>query len=163
MFFLTKYTTHHHSLVDLEGIPEHVLSDGRALYLPQLGRLPLQVLLVVAHLRDGQRVGAVLVLDHPVGLQQVVAHPRHLLHEAMPGYVERVLEADRLTFLLERRHEQIRLFEDGIPLGVELVRQERVADEVLLERHFGIKGYLLGHGVVVFEGVQLKKINMCDC
>ena len=45
-----------HVLVDLERVAEHVLAHGRRLDLAQRHRLLLDVVLVVAHRRDRQRV-----------------------------------------------------------------------------------------------------------
>lgn len=69
------------NLVDLEWVAEHVLADGLRLDLAQLWRHTLQVLLVVAHLRDRHRVHAVLVDETRVRqrrLQEVRTHTHHL-------------------------------------------------------------------------------------
>ena len=50
-----------HVLVDLERVSEHVLPHGGALDLAQRHRLLLDVVLVVAHLTDRQRVHLVFV------------------------------------------------------------------------------------------------------
>lgn len=84
-----------------------MLTHRSRLDLPELGRLPLQILLVVAHLRDGQGVGAVLIQRDPVRLKEVVSHPDHLLDQSTAGDVKRVLETDALALFIQGHGERV--------------------------------------------------------
>lgn len=60
--------TYHHSLINFERITEHMLSNGGRFNFPELWRLFFEILLVIAHLRYGEGMGAVQILRDPVRL-----------------------------------------------------------------------------------------------
>lgn len=98
-------------------------------------------------------MGAVLVLCHPIRLQEVIAHSNHLqmfvfkystftnlknkylVHETVSWNVERIFEADGLPFLVDGANEEVALFEDLVPLRVELVGKQWMAYEFLFQSH----------------------------
>lgn len=68
----------------------------------------------------------------------------YLLHQTIAWNVKWIFIANSRPFLIYSGYEQVTLFYELFPLRAELVNQERLADELFLQRHPRNDSYLLG-------------------
>uniref|UniRef100_A0A182Q905 Uncharacterized protein n=1 Tax=Anopheles farauti TaxID=69004 RepID=A0A182Q905_9DIPT len=130
---------HHHVLVLLVRIAKHVLPHVRRLQLTQRHLLVLQILLVVAHIRDRQTVTRVLRVDVDPArrqLEEVLPHPRDLVDQIPARYVVRVAVVFGRRRLDDRRHhDRVVLVRRDLRVHLrERVLQHRVRHDVAPHR-----------------------------